>query len=467
MKLLGRGKSKGSAKPRVFVLGFDGTPHSWLKAEVSAGRLPNLAALFEDGSFVPMRSSLPSVSGTAWMTTFTGHDPGGHGIYGFMDCKPDSHDFYFPSFDHVRAPALWDLLAGAGKRSVVLNVPGTYPAHPMPMNGVLVAGFVAPKLERAVQPPPLLPRLQAIGYRVDLDNAAARGAFERLEEDLFATFAARRQAVRMLLDDDLGDWDLFVAVVTETDRLYHFLWNGMADGDERVLDLFHRFHAELDAFAGWLANELPDGTELLLLSDHGFTSARLDVFTNAWLVERGYLAFDVDEPKGMSAISPRSTVYSLDPGRFYVNRAGARPRGSVTPDQAEAMVERLVADLAEFRDPASGELVYGELLRREAAYHGPEAARGPDVILTLRPGYELKGGTRGSAVFRPPAEGLAGMHTSDDSHLYLRGHAVREGRIDLHDVAPTIAELLGVDLADRFQGRSLLTTGTGTGGATR
>jgi len=464
MRLLGRGKA---SKPRVFVLGLDGTPHSYLKAEVSAGRLPNLAALFEDGSFAPMRSSLPSVSGTAWMTVFTGHDPGGHGIYGFMDCKPDSHDFYFPNYDHVRAPALWDLLAPAGKRSVVLNVPGTYPARPIGgprtpqlVQGALVAGFVAPKLERAVYPPPLLERLRGIGYRVDLDNAAARGAFERLEEDLFATFAARRQAVQMLLHD--GDWDLFVAVVTETDRLYHFLWNGMADGDERVVDLFHRFHAELDAFAGWLAGTLPEGTELLLMSDHGFTSARLDVFTNAWLVERGYLAFDVDEPKGLSAISPRSTVFSLDPGRFYLNRAGVRPRGSVQPAQADAVLERLLGDLADFRHPGSGELVYGQAVRCDQAYHGAEAARGPDVVLTLRPGYELKGGTKGTAVFRPPGEGLAGMHTSDDSHLYLRGRAIREGRIDLHDVAPTIAELLGVDLAGSFQGRSLLTTGTGT-----
>ena len=44
MKLV-RGRK---AKPRVFVLGLDGTPHSYLKAEASAGHLPNLAALFED-----------------------------------------------------------------------------------------------------------------------------------------------------------------------------------------------------------------------------------------------------------------------------------------------------------------------------------------------------------------------------------------------------------------------------------
>src|SRR6266511_2197052 len=160
-----------ASRPRVFVLGLDGTPHSYLKAETSAGRLPNLAALFEEGASVPMRSSLPSVSGTAWMTVLTGRDPGGHGIYGFMDCRPDSRAFYFPNYDHVRAPVLWDLLARAGKRSVALNVPGTYPARAM--QGSLVAGFVAPQLERAVYPPSLLPRLRALGYRIDLDTRAA------------------------------------------------------------------------------------------------------------------------------------------------------------------------------------------------------------------------------------------------------------------------------------------------------
>jgi predicted AlkP superfamily phosphohydrolase/phosphomutase len=318
-----------------------------------------------------------------------------------------------------------------------------------------VAVLEAPQLERAVYPPSLLPRLQALGYRIDLDTWAARDAFERLEEDLFTTYAKRREATRMLLAD--GDWDLFVAVVTETDRLYHFLWNSMERGEQRVVDLFQRFHGELDAFAGWLAECLPDGTELLLLSDHGFTSARVDVFTNAWLVERGYLGFDVEEPRGMGSISAGSTVYSLDPGRFYVNRAGGRPRGSVPPDQVAAVVNRLVADLVEFRDPEAGELVYGELIRRDQAYHGSESPRGPDVVLTLKPGYELKGGTKGTAVFRHPPQGLGGMHTSDDSHLYLRGRAISEGRVDLHDIAPTIVDLLGVELAGQpFQGRSLL-----------
>jgi predicted AlkP superfamily phosphohydrolase/phosphomutase len=445
------GRVRGVQRPRVFVFGLDGTPCSWLRAETAAGRLPNLAALFRSSSLVSMRSSLPSVSSTAWTTFLTGRDPGGHGLFGFMDCKPVSHEFYFPNLQHVTVPAIWDVLGSRGKRSVLLNVPGTYPARPVP--GVLVSGFVAPSLDRSVHPPRLLPRLKAMDYRIDLDNWAARGGFEVLETDLFATFERRVEAVRMLLAEE--PWDLFVTVLTETDRLYHFLWNAMAAGEERAVDLFHRFHARVDQFAGWLFDTLPDGTELIALSDHGFAAEHTDVFTNAWLRERGYLAFDTSEPKGLAAISPESTAYSLDPGRFYVNRVGRRPRGSVPPEHAGEVVERLVCELADLRDPATGELAYGRLLRREDAYHGPFAPLGPDVVLTLRPGYELKGSSAARSVFGPPADGLGGMHTADDAFLCVRGATLRDGPYDLHDLAPTILALFGVE-PEGFQGRSVL-----------
>ena len=449
------GRARAGQRSRVFVFGLDGTPCNWLRAETAAGRLPNLAALFRSSSLVSMRSSLPSVSSTAWTTFLTGRDPGGHGSFGFMDCKPDSHELYFPNLRHVTVPIVWDVLGLHDKRSVLLNVPGTYPARPLP--GVLVSGFVAPSFDRSVHPPRLLRRLRAMGYRIDLDNWAARGGFEVLEADLFATFERRVEVIRMLLAEE--PWDLFVTVLTETDRLYHFLWNAMAAGEEPAVDLFHRFHARVDEFVGWLFDNLPDGTELIALSDHGFAAAHSDVFTNAWLREHGYLAFDTDEPKGLAAISPRSTVFSLDPGRFYVNRAGRRPRGSVPPERVAELVQRLVDDLAGLRDPATGELAYDRLLRREEAYHGPFAPLGPDVVLTPRPGYELKGSSRATSVFGPPGDGLGGMHTGDDAFLCVRGAALRDGPYDLHDLAPTILELLGLE-PQGFQGSSVLGSST-------
>jgi len=100
------GRERGAQRRRVFVLGLDGTPHSWLRTETAAGRLPNLAALFRSSSVVPMRSSLPSVSSTAWTTFLTGRDPGGHGLFGFMDCRPASHELYFPNLQHVTVPTI-------------------------------------------------------------------------------------------------------------------------------------------------------------------------------------------------------------------------------------------------------------------------------------------------------------------------------------------------------------------------
>jgi predicted AlkP superfamily phosphohydrolase/phosphomutase len=119
------------------------------------------------------------------------------------------------------------------------------------------------------------------------------------------------------------------------------------------------------------------------------------------------------------------------------------------------VVEQLAGDLAELRDPDSGELLYGELVRRDDAYHGPYAMHGPDLVLTLKPGYELKGSTTASRVLGPPAEGLGGMHTMEDAHLFVAGHTLREGPYDLQDLAPTIVELLEME-PQGFQGNSLL-----------
>ena len=77
------------------------------------------------------------------------------------------------------------------------------------------------------------------------------------------------------------------------------------------------------------------------------------------------------------------------------------------------------------------------------------------MVLTPRPGYELKGSTAARTVLGLPAAGLGGMHTADDAFLWVRGAALRDGRADLHDLAPTILELLGM-APEGFQGRSLL-----------
>ncbi len=70
-------------------------------------------------------------------------DPGQLGFYGFRNRKDHSYDGYaFANSALVKEPRLWDLLGDAGKRSILLGVPQTYP--PRPLNGEMVTCFLTP-----------------------------------------------------------------------------------------------------------------------------------------------------------------------------------------------------------------------------------------------------------------------------------------------------------------------------------
>ena len=146
-RLLGR-------RARVVVLGLDGVPYGMVRRLVEEGMAPNLARLARRGTLTELRASVPEVSSVSWSCFMTGQNPAVHGIFGFTDL--DGYRLRFPNFSDLRAPTLFDRLAERGGRSVVINLPATYPARPL--RGVLVSGFVAVELRRAVVGPRLPPR---------------------------------------------------------------------------------------------------------------------------------------------------------------------------------------------------------------------------------------------------------------------------------------------------------------------
>src|SRR5437773_264869 len=132
---------KPKGKRRVAVIGLDGVGAPLVEALTDAGVMPRMAALRRAGTLARMTSTIPTISSVSWSGFMTGANPGRHGIYGFTDVKRDSYAVYFPNYRHVQAPTIWDVLGAEGRRSIVLNIPNTYPAKDI--NGVLVSGFVA------------------------------------------------------------------------------------------------------------------------------------------------------------------------------------------------------------------------------------------------------------------------------------------------------------------------------------
>jgi predicted AlkP superfamily phosphohydrolase/phosphomutase len=446
---------KSKPKPRVAIIGLDGVGVPLVEALTDAGVMPRMAALRRAGTLARMTSSIPTISSVSWSGFMTGTNPGRHGIYGFTDVKRDSYAIYFPNYRHVQGATIWDVLGARGRRSVVLNIPNTYPAKDIA--GVLVSGFVAVNLERAVAPASVLPLLKEHGYRIDVDYVNANERPEAFFTDLFQTLAARRRTLAHFLARD--EWDCFIGVITETDRLHHYFWNQYVDRGAPWHQRFLDFYAEIDAAIGALAEALPDGTPLFIVADHGHTLIESEFYPNVWLRQQGLLAFKTPTPKSIADIDPASKVFILDPGRIYVNLKGRFANGVVEPGtEAEELLARVVEGLAavEYPGPAVGgaRRPVQRVFRRDEIYHGPQLAQAPDAVLHFNDGFDIKGAVAREELFGRSA--LTGMHTFDDSLFYVNRPGVGVEGLAITDLAPTVLALLGADPDEAMDGKTRL-----------
>ena len=153
----------------------------------------------------------------------------------------------------------------------------------------------------------------------------------------------------------------------------------------------------------------------MMLSDHGFTKIRSEVYLNQWLQENGFLFFNQDTPRSLEDIAPGSRAFALDPSRIYINTKDRYPKGSVAKDDVEKVKNEIRRGLEEltFED---GSPVLRKILDRDEVFHGPFVRQGPDLVFLSHYGFDLKGRLNSKSTFG--LSGLTGMHTQDDAFLF-------------------------------------------------
>lgn len=440
-----RGSSK---KKKVAVIGLDGTPFTFLKSMVEKGEMPNLARILEGGSFQQMKSALPTVSSVAWSSFNTGSNPGKHGIFGFVDRADDSYEIFIPTSKDVKSPAIWDILSVQGKQVVVINVPLTYP--PRPVRGVMVSDFLTPDLSKGTYPETVYPKLKEMGYRLDIDSWRARRSREELLDDFEVTLRKRKEAIVHFLDTE--PWDFFMALIMETDRLHHFMWEVVDNGASGERDKFLACYHQIDEALGEIVAKLGPDVTLMMMSDHGFCTLNKEVYLNHWLEQEGWLKFNGGEGTSLKDMDSESLAYSLDPGRFYLNLEGREPRGTVKlGSESKQARQKLASALMALKDPESGEKIIDRVHEREEIYSGLHCNRAPDLVAVPRRGFDLKGALgKGSLTGR---ETLVGMHTYDDAFLFVQGQKIIKEDLEIIDVMPTILRLMGVPAPPQLDGQ--------------
>src|SRR6266536_2647416 len=89
------------ARQKVIVLGFDGVDAKYTEKWMNEGKLPNLARLRAEGTFRPLRPTLPAQTPVSWSTFSTGMDPGRTGIFDFLRRDPKTYLPAFAAFDEA------------------------------------------------------------------------------------------------------------------------------------------------------------------------------------------------------------------------------------------------------------------------------------------------------------------------------------------------------------------------------
>jgi predicted AlkP superfamily phosphohydrolase/phosphomutase len=455
---------------KLMIIGLDCAEPS-LVLERWRDDLPTIAGLMERGVSGRLTSVIPPITVPAWSCMMASRTPGDLGVYGFRNRADHSYDTVrIADGSAINEPRLWDLVTAAGDPSIVIGVPGTYP--PRPLNGVMVSCFLTPSTEsRYTYPQGLRNEIEEVvgEYLFDCSNFRTEDKDDLLRQiyemtDRRFTLAEHLLATR--------PWRLFAMVEMGTDRIHHGFWKFM-DSEHRKHEpgnpyerAILEYHRHLDALIARLLAYADDDTLVLVVSDHG--AKRLDggIRVNEWLRREGLLA-TLEEPDRVCSTSDVGIDWSRTVAwgeggyyaRVFMNVRGREPEGLVDPDEYEAVRDDLAQRLAAIPDER-GQPIGTRVYKPEEIYpevHGVP----PDLIVIFGDLYWRSVGTIG---------GEEGVHTSendtgpDDANHAQDGLYVLAGpgvpaseTLDAHllDIAPTLLDLIGLEVPSGMRGRSL------------
>lgn len=401
---------------RVIIIGLDGVPFPMLKDLARTSIMPNTTRIIQDGFFSPMLSSIPEISSVAWSSIITGTNPGEHGMFGFVDTHPHSYKMRFPNFNDLKSPPFWDQHQN---KSIIINVPSTYPVKDM--NGVHISGFVSIDFEKSVHPKSLIPKLNDLDYRLDVDSQKAHTDLDMFLKDLDETLTARIRTIEYLWD--YTDWQVFMPTFTGTDRLMHFLFDAYEDKTHKYHDAFLKHFSRIDSAIGDIYSKLTENDVLIMLSDHGFEKLENDVYVNYLLASEGYLTFKPNTGPKLDNIHSATKAFALDPARIYINQKGKYPAGSIDPGDRDAClkdIESLFSSLT-----IDGKKVIKCLYRKEDIYSGPYLDDAPDLVLIAEKGFNLKGAMVSQELISKGP--FTGKHNYHEAFLIINNKDIADG----------------------------------------
>jgi len=358
-----------------------------------AGDMPCVSELAAKGTWGRLRSSVPPTTIPAWVSMFTGLDPGQLGIYGFRD--RDGFTYSEPRLATSRstdAPRVWDRLSQAGLTSYVLGVPGTYP--PWQIRGRMVSSFLAPGTDvEYTFPASLKQEIESIsdGYMLDVDGFRTEKK-DWLRDQIVSMTEKRFKVARAWAKET--KWDLMIACEIGTDRIHHGFWSSYDPGHRsyepgnRFSHVIPDYYRSLDTRIAEVIEAAGPSTAVMIVSDHGAKAMQGGFRINEWLAREGDLALKKRpaSPRPLQAEDvdwERTRAWGAGGycAKIFFNISGREPQGLLSPSEVPGYRSDLAARLEKIRD-ASGNPMDTRVFSPLEIY-GDCRAYPPDLIAYL------------------------------------------------------------------------------------
>jgi predicted AlkP superfamily pyrophosphatase or phosphodiesterase len=414
----------------LVLISIDGLkPEYVLQADAHGLRIPNLRGLVARGAYASgVVGVVPTVTYPSHTTLVTGVAPARHGIVTNNTFDPLNRNrggWYWYASD-IRVPTLWDAVMDAGRTTGNVHWPVTVGARiTWNLPQYWRTGEADDrKLVRALSTPDLYDTMErevGVPYADGIDETITG-------DELRARFAARMIESRRPA--------LMLAYFTALDHEQH----GSGPFSPASLATLERIDAIVGSLSSAARRAYGGDAVIAIVSDHGFQRTTRAVNLIHALRSAGF----VDYAPGADdrPTSWRATVW---PG----GASAAIMLKDTSDASTRTRVMQLLRSLA--ADSANGieRVIDGAELRRRGGFPGAIA------LVNLREGYTLGDNSRGPLVVNVSAGGMHGYLPDSPAmraSFIVAGPGIAAGRalgvIDQRAIAPTLARVLGVRLAD-------------------
>ena len=382
------------APHKLLVISIDGLDARFLNEPALKVKAPNIRALMRTGASATVIGVVPSDTWPSHASLVTGVSPWQNGIT--VDNLPSKPGDQFFSVTALKTTPLWTLATKAGLKVATVYWPSTL--------GAAVA-FDFPEYWESRQ-----------GNAVPYDAIAARSIPPGIADKVAKMFPA----VEKQLWDDTSSADAAMYLLSTEQPDVLFVHMADIDAEQRETTALSIYSREIlendDDLIGQILKRVLAGTVVALLSDHGFETS-LRVVRPRVLLRQAGVKGKVEVEDGLM--------------------------GTSDPAVAEAL-RKLMS-----QGRKSG--IAREVKMAEVKARAPALGRWIAAFDTYQD-YVARDDDRGAAVGLGPHAGMHGFWPTRPNYraiLILNGAGVKPvklGEIDMLQVAPTLADIIGVKL---------------------